>query len=1209
MRNQFLTFLPVLLIFANPAFSQMKSGEQMKNYEEVFGVKINQRSYPYDVTLMESKPSGNVLAPGEQPAFTFLLKNNLAQPLRASGHIDVLSYGTRGIPGDIWTPELFKISDLPQIPVSVDMPAGGSQVITIQGNLPASFGAYVFVMDLGANGRRFATSCVRTFAPEPEKIIYPKLALDDSVGPEVLQALGVQSIRMACSYVPTTDPTYATEMETLDKKLHEFSSRNITVMLMFLAGSKAPEPLGRGRPHLNADGVMLNTKQDLAWLPQNDPDFQKFVTTICKNHGWPNGPVTAVELWNEPWDGISISGWGADLLRFRELYTAMAQGVEEARKTGSQILLAGCDSSTNTLDKLFPDGKDTFLKWFDVCTIHYQGLTAPVLFKAWLNRKSPLGRVRVWDTESWVANTDDRVATVVAADRAAGYDRAMGVYAGNISTETAKNIILPDGTKKQIDTFHAWSTAAAVGAAQHFIGERNFRELVFKNGLPWVMRFDGLKNNPDDGTVVIAGDLHEEFGDTLLFRGVRGMAELQNKESLIRQIASLPADSTGKTALQQKLASKEILSAASLTLKNPAAEFVLYDFYGNSVPPEKGGIRVPLDGRGFFLRTMGAPGSFDRLIKAIVESRIDGYEPLNVIARDMLAPVDAKSSLRLTLTNILNRPIHGALQVSLGALRLDAPASIDFLPHETKEVSIPITDGAPTPDNTYALDFKFDAGADGYSTHRENLHVNVIAKRTINVDGNLDDWKGVLPQPVYASGNQGPSLMESAWLPFAKFSNTQKAGFATGYLAYDDTNLYFAAKIADNTPSPGTLRYEKRNDDDYFYPEDSYEYDANKTLLKTDEEWQSSIREPSALFLPDSTTQRSFKAWTSVSTSFAVDFDLPAESFKQVSFYFADWDDYKNGRRAVSVEVHDAASGKLLATTHVSEYGSGNYAKFLLSGKVRVVFRSLSSWLDASLSGIFFDPADNVKRPSGTAAAEFLGLDLKTGANWQGKYGHDGINIIGSDPQYPAYAKVTVPEIIEKTTHHWPCGVRRYSYRKRPDLPFGSSPNKIDNVQLAFNVIPLDEKAEMIPFPPGTMPGFIPHCDTDYEYALNKVADQYGGGTEIWRSAVPGMPRKSFFPRQPASPFDGPVKDGRLVVKYDGNTRIVEAAIPWTEIPLVKKAMEAGLPVKFTFRVNDNDGPSMELAEDRSVSKKNAYTFHPEWTEHWANEIEFAFEK
>ena len=164
-------------------------------------------------------------------------------------------------------------------------------------------------------------------------------------------------------------------------------------------------------------------------------------------------------------------------------------------------------------------------------------------------------------------------------------------------------------------------------------------------------------------------------------------------------------------------------------------------------------------------------------------------------------------------------------------------------------------------------------------------------------------------------------------------------------------------------------------------------------------------------------------------------------------------------------------------------------------------------------------------------------------------------------------------------------------------------------MEIAFNVVPEDQKSDMIPFPPGTMAGFVPHSDTDYEYALNKVADTYGGGTEIWRCLAPTMPRKSFFPRQVASPLDGPVKDGQLVVTTTDNTRIVETAIPWTEIPLVHDAMVAGKPIKFSFRVNDNDGPTMELAEQRSVSKKNPYTFHPDWAEHWSNEVEFSFEK
>jgi hypothetical protein len=35
----------------------------------------------------------------------------------------------------------------------------------------------------------------------------------------------------------------------------------------------------------------------------------------------------------------------------------------------------------------------------------------------------------------------------------------------------------------------------------------------------------------------------------------------------------------------------------------------------------------------------------------------------------------------------------------------------------------------------------------------------------------------------------------------------------------------------------------------------------------------------------------------------------------------------------------------------------------------------------------------------------------------------------------------------------------------------------------------------------------------------------------------------------------------------------------------------------------------MELAKGRSVSKRNSHAFHADWTEHWANEVEFGWER
>jgi hypothetical protein len=203
---------------------------------------------------------------------------------------------------------------------------------------------------------------------------------------------------------------------------------------------------------------------------------------------------------------------------------------------------------------------------------------------------------------------------------------------------------------------------------------------------------------------------------------------------------------------------------------------------------------------------------------------------------------------------------------------------------------------------------------------------------------------------------------------------------------------------------------------------------------------------------------------------------------------------------------------------------------------------------------------------------------------------------------------LTLPTETIRKEHRWPAGVRRFSYARWPELPAGHFIPAYDNVQIAFNVLPESEKTTIARLP-GVPRHFTQYHDTDYEYALNKVAEKYGGGAEIWRLQYPGMPRKHFYPRQPRSPFDGPARGGRLLVTHENGTRVVECAIPWDEIPAVRAAMRANKPIKFSFLVNDAGGAGlMELGRERSVAKLNA-SFHVDWAEHWANELEFGWER
>ncbi len=1028
-RLKFLaTLISVGLLFsgsvAQRATAQMVTGPGMTDFAKVFGLSSNSPSNDIAAEVIASSIPGNILWPGDKVTFNIRVDNHTSEGLAASGRIDVIAYGTKGKPGDVWVPTVIKLGDVGSIPASINVAAKSSQTLTVSPQIPARFGAYALVLDLGPKlGRRFVVSCVRTFRPQAARVQYPALSLDD-LGPGVLQRLGVHAIRRGISYKPTTDNDFERWYQEQTKELKLLHASGVTVLAMFGGGDffGGTQPLGRPRPWLDASGTMLDTKFDLAWLPSYDADFKKFVARLCSDFGWPRGPITACSLWNEPWEGISISGWGADMLRYRDIYSNMAEGVRQARQqAGADVLVGGCDSSSNALDKLFADGSQQFLNDFDFLSVHYQGMASYANYKPWLNRTGPRGRVKIWDTESWVANTDDRVAAVIAANRSAGYDRAMGIYGGNIH----------EGN-------NAWSVAAAVGAAQHFLGDRPFKELVFKNGLPWVIAFGGLEGRAEDGTVVVVGDLGEEFGaDNLLFRTARGTAERNHKEAIRKQLASLTASEAAKMeALQKALRTPETLSGATMTLSSMSGRVLAFDSYGNTVPPQSGKIVLPLDGRGLYLRGDGRPGSFAALIKAIRESDIHGIEPLATVAHDLTARIQDNPVLRLSLTNVLNRPVRGALSVSLAGLTLQEPTrTIALAPNETKQVTLRVTGGRAADSNTYPLTVKFDCGSrDGMAIHHENMHVNVIAKRTIKIDGSLEDWNGVLPQTI-VSENSAPTLTEAAWFPFKKFEANTRQGIATAYLAYDDSYFYFAAKIADSTPDAGTLRFATRDDDAFFYP--------------------------------------------------------------AVSF---------------------------------------------------------------------------VKRLEHPGIAPFKDTDTAT------------------------------PQAVT-----WPTDVRRYSYRMDPILPAGNFPN-IDNVQIAFNVLPRSQK-QFTANPPGTMPDYTISPDSDYEYALNKVAEKYGGGTEIWRLNAPGMPLKHFYPRQPKSKQDGPVLTGKLVTTHLGSTRIVEAAIPWSEIPEVKARKDAGEQIRFSFRVNDNAGVGcMELARGRSVAKHGG-SFHVDWVEHWQNEVAFGWGK
>jgi len=127
---------------------------------------------------------------------------------------------------------------------------------------------------------------------------------------------------------------------------------------------------------------------------------------------------------------------------------------------------------------------------------------------------------------------------------------------------------------------------------------------------------------------------------------------------------------------------------------------------------------------------------------------------------------------------------------------------------------------------------------------------------------------------------------------------------------------------------------------------------------------------------------------------------------------------------------------------------------------------------------------------------------------------------------------------------------------------------------------------------------------------MHRVADEAGGGTELFRLETPRIPRKHFYPRQPSHPEQGAVVEAQLEVVYRDGMRIVEAAIPWQAIPTVRARMEAGESISFSYRVNHGStAPTMELAMDRSAAEGISRAFNPDWRTSYPNVLRFQWER
>jgi hypothetical protein len=164
--------------------------------------------------------------------------------------------------------------------------------------------------------------------------------------------------------------------------------------------------------------------------------------------------------------------------------------------------------------------------------------------------------------------------------------------------------------------------------------------------------------------------------------------------------------------------------------------------------------------------------------------------------------------------------------------------------------------------------------------------------------------------------------------------------------------------------------------------------------------WAASTADVRALQQPTGTGRIAacwFSAMTGVpDTYFTIDVALTDGRAHQVSLYLFDFEglNIRNQR----IDVLNAQTGAVLDSQAISNFSSGIYLTWNLKGHVQ--FRVMNLASNAVVSGIFFGGA--------TTSATILAADATTEGTWQGVYGSDGENVIGTAASYPAYAQVSV---------------------------------------------------------------------------------------------------------------------------------------------------------------------------------------------------------
>ena len=233
-----------------------------------------------------------------------------------------------------------------------------------------------------------------------------------------------------------------------------------------------------------------------------------------------------------------------------------------------------------------------------------------------------------------------------------------------------------------------------------------------------------------------------------------------------------------------------------------------FDVVGRPIAPQGGRLVLPFTSAPVYITSETL--SVIELRDRVAGARIENVTPLNMYALSLGDTPTQLQKLSVRIENQLNRPVRGVLRLKVNGVAEETatPFSIDAARLAEVRIAWPATPVSASNQYGITLSAQLEANpgakpaAAAVVARQQIVSMARFVKRSITVDGSLDDWQGVTP--VLLDSRQlkneidlSQYLLNPGLEKPAGDANDRRI-VARIYTAYDDANVYVAAAVQED---------------------------------------------------------------------------------------------------------------------------------------------------------------------------------------------------------------------------------------------------------------------------------------------------------------------------------------------------------------------------------------------------------------------------